>query len=475
MVQLAKEWGSLSAATRKEIRDLRANGFGNLKGTRRDAALRAALHHAGRLGGSDASTPTATISRTSSTLPPRAGRRFTRARSVHSATQRPSSPLRRTAAVANKFHVYFKDMLYYGYCVPENVEFAPVNGFPSGTASAWIVVENDFVGFPPNDVDVTGLEPVRVGALKVTQAHEFMHALQFNINVYQSGLADGVARDVGRGRRVRRDQRLALVHQQLLRFAPAPDLQPLRLRRRVLPELAERDLRRRRAAPDLDGREVDERGRRREVRGLRRKLGAVQRVRPRTQPTLQHQRLHHRHAIPDRAESGAPSPRHAQQLPGERDDSGRDQARPERCSLRAGLELSRVHSGLVVGAAHPHVRRRRWLRLARVSDRLRRGRADGRADDAQRRIRRLARRERLRNAGDSCAARGHHCRSRGRAGSLQLLRRRRRGDASPPSSVRCSSCSAQRPPPFWAGAVCVLVGPAGRAWSRVVGHACQAA
>src|SRR6188768_2233254 len=34
MVQMAKDWGSLSASTRKEIRDLRANGFGNLKGTR---------------------------------------------------------------------------------------------------------------------------------------------------------------------------------------------------------------------------------------------------------------------------------------------------------------------------------------------------------------------------------------------------------------------------------------------------------
>jgi hypothetical protein len=34
---------------------------------------------------------------------------------------------------------------------------------------------------------VTGTETIRTGALKVTQAHEFMHALQFNINVYQSG------------------------------------------------------------------------------------------------------------------------------------------------------------------------------------------------------------------------------------------------------------------------------------------------
>jgi hypothetical protein len=43
------------------------------------------------------------------------------------------------------------------------------------------------VGFPLNDVDVTGTETLRLGALRVTQAHEFMHACQFNINVYQSG------------------------------------------------------------------------------------------------------------------------------------------------------------------------------------------------------------------------------------------------------------------------------------------------
>jgi hypothetical protein len=42
-------------------------------------------------------------------------------------------------------------------------------------------------GFPPNDEDVTGNEVIRSGALKVTQAHEFMHASQFNINVLQSG------------------------------------------------------------------------------------------------------------------------------------------------------------------------------------------------------------------------------------------------------------------------------------------------
>ena len=57
-----------------------------------------------------------------------------------------------------------------------------------GVATAFIVVENDFSeGFPPNDEDVTGDEPIRSGALKVTLAHEFMHAIQFNINVLQSG------------------------------------------------------------------------------------------------------------------------------------------------------------------------------------------------------------------------------------------------------------------------------------------------
>src|SRR3712207_2390399 len=78
-------------------------------------------------------------------------------------------------------------MPYYGYCMPENVELLATSAAAYGTASAWIAVENDFYGFPPNDEDVTGLETVRTGALKVTQAHEFMHALQFNINVYQSG------------------------------------------------------------------------------------------------------------------------------------------------------------------------------------------------------------------------------------------------------------------------------------------------
>jgi hypothetical protein len=186
MVQIAKDWGSLSAATRKEIRDLRANGFGNLQQTVTTPHF--VLHYTTQ---GDWAVPTLDTDRNG--IPDfidaaATSWEVTYAREV-GALGYPAPKLTALpdGTISNKFHVYFKDMPYYGYCVPENVEYAPVNGFPSGTASAWIVVENDFVGFPPNDEDVTGLETVRTGALKVTQAHEFMHALQFNINVYQSG------------------------------------------------------------------------------------------------------------------------------------------------------------------------------------------------------------------------------------------------------------------------------------------------
>jgi hypothetical protein len=186
MVQMAKDWATLSAATRKEIRDLRGNGFGNLKGTVETAHF--ILHYTTQ---GDWAVPTQDADRNG--VPDFIDASAKSWEQVYAREVGqlgyPAPKLTATpdGAVANKFHVYFKDMVYYGYTVPENVEFAPVNGFPSGTASAWIVVENDFVGFPPNDEDVTGQETVRTGALKVTQAHEFMHALQFNLNVYQSG------------------------------------------------------------------------------------------------------------------------------------------------------------------------------------------------------------------------------------------------------------------------------------------------
>ena len=186
MVQLAKDWASLSAATRKEIRDLRGNGFGNLKGTLETAHF--VLHFTTQ---GDWAVPT--VDADHNGVPDfidasAKSWEVVYAREVGQlGYPAPKFTATSDGTAANKFHVYFKDMKYYGYTVPENVEFAPVNGFPSGTASAWIVVENDFAGFPPNDEDVTGLETVRTGALKVTQAHEFMHALQFNLNVYQSG------------------------------------------------------------------------------------------------------------------------------------------------------------------------------------------------------------------------------------------------------------------------------------------------
>ena len=186
MVQMAKDWSSLSAATRKEIKDLRANGFGNLKATLETPHF--VLHYTTQ---GDWAVPAQNLDGNAHPdFIDAAAKSWEEvyARQVNQLGY-PAPKLTTTAdgTVSNKFHVYFKDMLYYGYCVPENVTYAPVDGFPSGTASAWIVVENDFVGFPPNDEDLTGLEPVRTGALKVTQAHEFMHALQFNLNVYQSG------------------------------------------------------------------------------------------------------------------------------------------------------------------------------------------------------------------------------------------------------------------------------------------------
>jgi hypothetical protein len=186
MVQLAKEWSSLSAATRKEIRDLRANGFGNLKEVRETEHF--VLHYT-RQG--DWAVPAQDADRNGTPdfidAAARSWEEVYQREVVQLGYPAPKVPSDVVGTPTAKFNVYYKDMPFYGYCVPENVVLEGLSPVPVGTASAWIVVENDFAGFVRNDEDVTGLETVRTGALKVTQAHEFMHALQFNINVYQSG------------------------------------------------------------------------------------------------------------------------------------------------------------------------------------------------------------------------------------------------------------------------------------------------
>src|SRR5919107_3211220 len=179
MLLMARDWDRLSSATKQEILDIRRNGYGNLSDT--VTTQHFVLHY---------------TTQGNNAVPARdADRNGTpdfidvAAQSWEEVWEREINQLRYPApkgTPAQKFHVYYRDFFYYGVCYAENVELTATSPVPLGTASAYIEVENDFYGFPPNDVDVPGAE-VRSGALKVTQAHEFMHASQFNINVYQSG------------------------------------------------------------------------------------------------------------------------------------------------------------------------------------------------------------------------------------------------------------------------------------------------
>jgi len=76
------------------------------------------------------------------------------------------------------YDISFEDMGFYGFVEPDN-------SAPSGTI---MVIENDFVGFPDND-DPDGTQR---GALRVTIAHEFKHAVQFVQNNF-NGEADNWA------------------------------------------------------------------------------------------------------------------------------------------------------------------------------------------------------------------------------------------------------------------------------------------
>ncbi len=180
MLQIARDWSQLSASTKEEILDVRANGLGNLKET--VSTDHFVLHYTAE---DNSAVPTQDNS--GNGIPDFID---IAAQSLETVWSREVDQLGYPSPKGTpqqKFHVYFKDMPYYGYTVPENVTLQALSPVPLGTASAWIAVENDFYGFPRNDEDVTGMEIIRSGALKVTQAHEFMHAVQFNINVYQSG------------------------------------------------------------------------------------------------------------------------------------------------------------------------------------------------------------------------------------------------------------------------------------------------
>lgn len=180
MLQIAKEWSELSKSTQQEILDLRAKGFGNLKNTFETQHF--VLHYTTQ--GNDG-VPSQDNDHNG--IPDYID---VAAQSWENVWSREVDQLNYPSPEGTpqeKFHAYYRDIPYYGYTVPTNVELLSTSPVPLGTASAYIVLENDFHGFPPNDEDVTGLETIRSGALKVTQAHEFMHACQFNINVYQSG------------------------------------------------------------------------------------------------------------------------------------------------------------------------------------------------------------------------------------------------------------------------------------------------
>jgi len=183
MVRQALDWDGLSKSTKQEILDLRANGFANMKNTFETEHF--VLHY------STVSASDAVPAVDESGIRGVPDYIEVAARSWEEIWQREvvqlGYPSPKGVTSQNKFHVYYNKLPYYGYCMPTNVELQGVTPVPVGTASAFIVINNDFNGFPPNDEDRTGAEVIRSGALKVTQAHEFMHALQFNINVYGSG------------------------------------------------------------------------------------------------------------------------------------------------------------------------------------------------------------------------------------------------------------------------------------------------
>ncbi|UCC45190.1 MAG: hypothetical protein JSU65_04545, partial [Candidatus Zixiibacteriota bacterium] len=66
--------------------------------------------------------------------------------------------------------VYFEEMPYYGYAVPEGQGPEPWNDYFS-----YLVLHRDYTGFPPNNDPEGDI----AGAAKATAAHEFHHCVQF--------------------------------------------------------------------------------------------------------------------------------------------------------------------------------------------------------------------------------------------------------------------------------------------------------
>ncbi|UCB53105.1 MAG: hypothetical protein JSV10_03205 [Candidatus Zixiibacteriota bacterium] len=76
----------------------------------------------------------------------------------------------------NRYDIYTENMPYYGYAQPESPGPKPWDDYTS-----YISVHRDFYGFPPNQ-DPDGNQK---GAMKVTLAHEFFHAIEFAYDVYE--------------------------------------------------------------------------------------------------------------------------------------------------------------------------------------------------------------------------------------------------------------------------------------------------
>ncbi len=76
------------------------------------------------------------------------------------------------------YDIFVKDLQFYGLTNRSTSGSYACNNLLSGTC---IYIENDFVGFPEN----TDPEGSVIGAIKVTMAHEFKHAIQYAQNNWQ--------------------------------------------------------------------------------------------------------------------------------------------------------------------------------------------------------------------------------------------------------------------------------------------------